>query len=653
MPASSDILLVCLPWASIEQPSLAFGLVKALLARDGMSVDVRYFNLDFAAAVGLDRYRSLKDRDVLACDWIFAEAMFGRFREPAEFLQFLRRLGYDEAELRRWAEVQAAAGPFIDRCAESIDWSRYRVVGFTTTMVQSLSSLALARRAKAANPDLKIVFGGANCEGEMGEAMLDNFDFIDVVVRRDCDAFVGELFARLRDGQSLEGLPVCYREGGKVQIAPMPPIFHNLDQNPFPDYDDYFAALAGMPYADDVHVNIVFEGSRGCWYGEKIPCTFCAVNGSSMEYRAKSPKRLVDELAFLAERYNVRWFGAADNILDHRGHDALCRQIAERIPDAKVFFDVKSNLTRKQLLSMKRAGIDEVQPGIESFSTRVLKLMQKGVTGIKNIHVLRMFAETGIWPMWNYLYGFPGEHLEDYVPLLQWVNPSLFHLPAPYVGFGLSMMRFSEYWNRPEALGVRIQGPIAHYAFIFDLPPEQIARLAYYFEYTYIDGYNASVVGELVTETTKAWNHAYYVRKVSLTARLLASGDVVIEDDRFGAPRVHALRGLAAHVYRALERPRKMSSLTSVLAARCPVDYLREGGMRAVTRILAQLREGRLVFTEGEQDVAIAVPESPESFWQIDSAPEVEPKDTSFVPLTNIGRPRPSMLHWKVDHLYR
>jgi ribosomal peptide maturation radical SAM protein 1 len=642
-----DILLVSLPWGSIEQPNLAFGLIKAILARDGLGAVVRYCNLEFAATVGLELYRSLKDRDVLACDWIFAEAAFGRFREPSEFLGFLAERGYPGEELRKWGRVQAAAAPFIEQCASAIDWHKYRVVGFTTTMVQSLASLALARRAKELNPSIRIVFGGANCEGEMGLAMLDNFEFIDVVARRDCDSFVSELFSRLREGKSLKGLPVCYREDGEVHVAPMPPVFRHLDRNPFPDYDDYFEQLRIMPFVKDIRVNIVFEGSRGCWYGQKIPCTFCAVNGSSMEYRSKSPGRLVDELVHLAERYDVTWFGAADNILDHRSQAELCQAIEARIPNAKIFFDVKSNLTRKQLVAMKRAGIDEVQPGIESLSTDVLKLMQKGITGIRNVHVLRMFAEVGIWPMWNYLYGFPGEHFSDYEGLMKFANPGLFHLPAPYVGFGLSMMRFSEYFKNPTDMGVRIKGALSHYRYIFDLPSEEVFRLAYYFDYDYLDGYNPGPVGNLVIATTKAWNYAYYLRKVSLKASLVGH-EVVIFDDRFPISRIHRLSGLAAHLYRILERPRKPEVAASMLAARRPSDYIREGGVRAVREILVKLRTARLVFTEGEQDIAIAVPEDPNSFWHLDGGPCV---GEALTVATGDGRPKPSILHWKVEHL--
>mmetsp|Transcript_23190 Transcript_23190/g.39733 ORF Transcript_23190/g.39733 Transcript_23190/m.39733 type:complete len:665 (+) Transcript_23190:132-2126(+) len=640
----NEILLVFPPWGSLEQPSLAFGLIKAILAEAGIGVDVDYLNLRFAKRLGVDLYRSLKDRDVMVSEWTFAEAAFGAFRPRAEYLKYLQDLGYPENEIAEWAEVQAAATPFVEECVKEIDFTQYKVVGFTTSMIQSVPALALAKRAKAANPDIKIVFGGANCEGEMGAAMIDNFPFIDVVVRRDCDAFVAELFRRLRDGEALDGLPVCSRKDGKTHVAEMPEVFNNLDLNPFPDYDDYFEQLAQMPFEGEIRVNLVFEGSRGCWYGQKVPCTFCAVTGSTMEYRAKSPERLVDELCYLSERYGVCWFGAADNILDFRSQMQLCNRIAERIPDARIFFDVKANLKRSQIKALKRAGIDEVQPGIESLSTHVLKLMKKGTTAIRNVQVLRMFAEIGIWPMWNYLYGFPGETVEDYEDILDWSAPALFHLPAPYVGFGLSMMRFSQYFEYPTKYGVTVDGPLPHYDFIYDLDAKEISRLAYYFRYSHTNGYDPEIIGQKVREFTTDWQQAYYSGGTELLAKVNQS-DVVISDTRFGSKRVHLLTDGQARLYRLMDRPLRADQLAAELRAASASDYLLIGGEDGITKCLEQWEDARLVFREGALYVAVAVPEAPDLFWNIEG---------SDVPsrLDNTIQPKPSILHWKVDHLH-
>ena len=48
-----------------------------------------------------------------------------------------------------------------------MNWEKYKVVGFTTTFAQSLSSLLFAKRIKDKYPHLQIVFGGANVDDEM------------------------------------------------------------------------------------------------------------------------------------------------------------------------------------------------------------------------------------------------------------------------------------------------------------------------------------------------------------------------------------------------------------------------------------------------------------------------------------------------------
>lgn len=578
----------------------------------------------------------------MVCEWVFADALSGgSTAEP--FAAFLRTLGHAEHDIAQWLEVRAAASGFLDQCLERICWDDYAVVGFSTTMIQTLASLALARRLKERHPEMKIVFGGANCEDEMGAALLENFSFIDVVVRRECDGFVSDLFARLLDERPLDGLPVCQRTEGRAVIGPQPPIFTRLNDLPYPDYDDYFTQLDTRPFAEQIRVNIVFESSRGCWYGEKHQCTFCGLNGGTIGFRVKSAGRLADELAHLSSRHGVKWFGAADNILDHKQQMEICRQLRERVPGAKLFFDVKSNMARKQLVALKQAGIDEVQPGIESLSSRVLRLMKKGVTGIANVHFLRMCLEVGIWPMWNYLYGFPGETVDDYAPLLDWISPALFHLPAPYVGFGLSLQRFSPYFEQPEEYGLIRKGPLPHYRYIYDLPWAEVDRLAYYFDFAYRDGYDPSVVGRMVDRTASDWSRSYYVEKRSLLASLEGDG-VTIRDTRFGGERIHRLDGAVAELYRQMERPRPLRKIVEELRSGNTADYVRLRGAAGVAATVERLHSAKLVYREDELYIALAAPVDPVRFWHLDSTLESDGE--------NMLRPLPALLHWKVEHLH-
>ena len=58
--------------------------------------------------------------------------------------------------------------------------------------------------------------------------------------------------------------------------------------------------LSGANYA------LYLEGSRGCWWGQKHPCSFCGLNGRKNVYRYKSAGRLYEE-------YFGEFFSSAEN----------------------------------------------------------------------------------------------------------------------------------------------------------------------------------------------------------------------------------------------------------------------------------------------------------------------------------------------------
>jgi magnesium-protoporphyrin IX monomethyl ester (oxidative) cyclase len=53
------VLLVQMPYGNLEKPSMALGLLKAILAAGGISVEVDYCNLEFARQIGIGRYHAL------------------------------------------------------------------------------------------------------------------------------------------------------------------------------------------------------------------------------------------------------------------------------------------------------------------------------------------------------------------------------------------------------------------------------------------------------------------------------------------------------------------------------------------------------------------------------------------------------------------
>src|SRR5690606_12633861 len=122
--------------------------------------------------------------------------------------------------------------------------------------------------------------------------------------------------------------------------------------------------------------------------------------------------------------------------------DELFPVLTDRGTTYDLFYEVKANLTREQLRTMRGAGVRHIQPGIESLSSRVLGLMRKGTRMSTNVNLLRWAYHYGIHVSWNLLWGFPGDTVEDYVVQADTMR-SLTHLPPPGGGGRIWMERFS------------------------------------------------------------------------------------------------------------------------------------------------------------------------------------------------------------------
>jgi ribosomal peptide maturation radical SAM protein 1 len=484
------IVLVDMPWSSIDAPSLALGILKRRIhdTFPGARVDVLHANLDyvdFAAEAGV----TFEEFDFLVNsyfsghnEWIFSAALNGRPQWKAdEFAEFLAGR-VPEPMLGKAREMHELAPLFVERTAAKIAACEPDVVGFTTTFAQNAAALAAARVVSQHRPHPLIVFGGANCDGAQGAALHRNFPFVDFVVRGEGEVALPELLAALGgngDVSRISGLcwrsPIGESVANPMEAAPLPP--GTLVP---PDFGDYFEQHAKSVAGAWIEPRLIVESSRGCWWGAKHHCKFCGLNGSFMEFRSKNPARFAEELLDLVRRHRILDVWVTDNIIDMTYLSSLAPRLAESGYDLRLSYEIKSNLNREQLTALYLAGVSYVQPGVESLSSRVLRLMDKGVTGCQNVRLLRDAETIGVNMNWNYLYGFPGEADEDYTDVIDQL-PALHHLTPPTNPSRIKAERFSPYFNRPD-LGFGELRPAAHYRYIYDLPESELADLVYIFD---------------------------------------------------------------------------------------------------------------------------------------------------------------------------
>jgi len=216
----------------------------------------------------------------------------------------------------------------------------------------------------------------------------------------------------------------------------------------------------------------------------------------------------VDEIVTLATRYRTPKLAAVDNIIAMNYFRTVLPDLARRDLGLDIFYETKANLRRSQVRLLREAGVLSIQPGIESLSSAVLKIMRKGVTTLQNIQLLRWCAEYMIEVKWNILAGFPGELPEHYSRQAA-IVPLLVHLPPPLDCGLLRLDRFSPFFVRPEEHGLKGVRPRKAYHYVFPAGEKELHDLAYFFDFDYVrerdvNGYTLELQNEI-----KQWFACY------------------------------------------------------------------------------------------------------------------------------------------------
>jgi ribosomal peptide maturation radical SAM protein 1 len=606
--------LVNMPFASSTRPSIQLGLLSAIVRVAGFPVDTHYFNLDLASELSPALYERLcEHRGHMFGEWLFGVAAFGAsdasttaayFDTFPEEEAWAKSVGMNRDLLDDWR--RHGLPRFIDQCVSTIDWRLYRFVGFSSTFEQNVASLALARALKELFPDICIVFGGANTEGVMGHELLRSFPFVDLTVSGEGDRVVPALLRCLALGESVEHIQgvISRAPNGDVigrQALPM----DMLDELPTPDYDEYFRKVRNVGLLGKLapEMTIPFESSRGCWWGAKHHCTFCGLNGVGMGYRKKTPDRLLTELTKLSAAYTVTAFEAVDNIMSTDYVDAVFGKLAENRIDFQFFYEVKANLTREIIRKLAKGGVKHLQPGIESMSTDVLKLMRKGCTMLQNVLCLKWCRYYDIKVSWNVLVGFPGETQANYENQLR-VLQSISHLEPPVSCNRVWLERFSPYYTNGEDFGVRNVRASRGYAFAY---PEHVdlARIAYFFDYEMPGTIPASC--HAATQAWVAhWNDLWTLdRRPTLSYRRTPSSLFVDFDRGPESKGTYVLSGPTAVMYEfcgdIVRSPWSVRRhLLDVLGEDFPESEVREA--------LNTFCDARLMLSEGDKFLSLAIP---------------------------------------------
>ena len=527
-----DALIVVPPFAGLDRPSLAAHTLQACAARDGWRVRVLYLNQVLAARIGDDVYEGIcfAPTSSLLGERFFARTAYGvpplgRDAPTIEttITDITGKAEVSDDAIRR---LEESAGEWVEEISDAIVDLGFPIVGFSTTFEQTAACVALINRIKAKSPSTITLMGGANCEGEMAHGILSLPVPVDYVFSGESEETFPDFLRQMADGVRPEGRII---EGKPCR---------ELDRIPLTDFKEYFdqrdTFLPNSAYVSEEVAWIPYEGSRGCWWGEKHHCTFCGINGQGMEFRERSAERVIEDLKTLFARHGIPRVCMTDNIMPRKFFHTLIPRLGEEAPGLFVFYEQKANLNLDHVVALKNSGVKMIQPGIEALSTDILHRMDKGVTARQNIALLRYAKSAGVEMSWNLLYGFPGEGSEEYVRTLE-LLPLLRHLQPPSDLCRLSIDRFSPYFFAYERYGIRSFRPMDSY---YSVLPEgaDIRKVAYHFLGDYDSALlsNPKLLSELDAEVD-AWKAFWESEKdptPSLVIAEITPEDYLVFDHR-------------------------------------------------------------------------------------------------------------------------
>lgn len=477
-----DVLFAYMPYHRLTHPALGASILKSCLQKAGISSRIAYFGLDYAARIGTTLYNALLNSrtPLLQAEWTFAQAAFGPdFRAERE-KDVGRPYAWATRDIRRAGQE---AEEWIQEIVAEIANNPPRILICSSMFQQNLASLAVLRGVKERCRNVITIMGGPNTEGILGVGIMRRAPWLDYVCAGEGEETLPALCLGLLNDSLPEQLPVgvigqadLQKFSGLVDAKIPRASLGDMNQSPAPCFDDFFQAINTSAIA--IEPGLLLESSRGCWWGQRSHCTFCGLNGDGMSYRARDPEAMAEIVRATTNRYETNKIEFVDNIIAKSYFDQFLPLLEG--DGLTLFYETKADFNEPQAQRFHSSGVRFIQPGIESLSDPVLKLMRKGTSAALNLECLRLCREYGINPAWSILSGFPGEEDRWYEETLQLV-PKLFHLRPPNGFIPIRYDRFSPYHDNPQEWNLTLE-PFEAYRHLYPPYMDQHDDIAYFFK---------------------------------------------------------------------------------------------------------------------------------------------------------------------------
>ena len=363
----------------------------------------------------------------------------------AYLIAVLEKGGYDSTVIDC-----AALGIDHKRLGAKIASLEPHVIGITSLTPLIQSSLLAAHVVKEINPKTLVILGGPHATF-MDEQLLSENSEVDVVVRGEGEQTLLELVdtlskSNLKDFDKVAG--ITFRKNGQIIRNPNRQFIQKLDELPRPAYEQFPL----KKYRLFGKAIFPIMTSRGC----PFQCSYCVSSRmSGIQFRARSPKNVVDELEWLRDTHGADAFSFYDDAftLDIERAIEICEEMKKRKIDLPWDCQTRvDHISKEVLVKMREAKCQLVSFGVESGCQKILDAVKKKTTIEQNERAVRWAKEVGLPVSMSVINGYPGETTETLKQTLDFIRkiePDYVYLTlaTPYPGTYLRELVKKLGWN--------------------------------------------------------------------------------------------------------------------------------------------------------------------------------------------------------------
>jgi len=304
----------------------------------------------------------------------------------------------------------------IDKTAIEVKDRSPKYVGISA-MTHNINCAAfLASAVKKLLPEVIILLGGVHITAAAKETLKKYPDCFDFCIIGEGELTLIELLNTLEcrgDASKVSGLAFM-RNGHFVQTDPREKI-KNLDELPFPAWHllpdlkfNYGTTFISSGNRNSNHLIT----SRGC----PGKCAFCDTTVHGNRVRGHSADYVIEMIDTLHKKYKVNDIQFNDDTfvsLRKRMYE-ICDRLIQKNYKVTWCCDARaSDVTPEGLSLMKAAGCWQIAYGIETGSTRIMKILNKRVTLEQIRNAIKWTKSAGISTKGFFILGHPTETRES------------------------------------------------------------------------------------------------------------------------------------------------------------------------------------------------------------------------------------------------